>query len=160
MYSLVAPCTCGRTSIFHRVDIPGDLDREIACYRVMPGSIAVDRPVLDLHLPEETHITTVVRGDVVLTVNEALTLLSDDLVYIFTDPSHIPQLNRLFDPHRVPDRLEEDARHDETIAQYLVRRFHERPVVGDRAKLGKAELVVKNIENGRITKVGLRIRQN
>jgi NhaP-type Na+/H+ and K+/H+ antiporter len=33
-------------------------------------------------------------------------------------------------------------------------------VVGDRAPLGKAEFVVREIESGRITKVGLRIRSN
>jgi NhaP-type Na+/H+ and K+/H+ antiporter len=32
-------------------------------------------------------------------------------------------------------------------------------VVGDRAPLGKAEIVVRDIEAGRITKVGLRIRR-
>jgi cell volume regulation protein A len=167
------------------LDIPGHFDREIACYRVINGSIAADRAVGDLRLPEGTHITTVVRGDDVLTFDEHLRLLPDDLVYIFTDPDHLPQLNRLFDPHRVPDRLDEhifygdfvldgdagvanvaeayglplsNAREDETVAQYLVRLFHKRPVVGDRAPLGKAEFVVRDIENGRITKVGLRIR--
>jgi len=169
------------------LDIPGHLDREIACYRVIPGSIAADQPLSELRLPEGTHITTVVRGDAVLILDQATILLPDDLVYIFTDPHHIAQLNRLFDPHRVPDRLEEhrfygafvldgsagirdvaevyglpveDARNSETLAQYLVRRFRKRPVIGDRAPLGRAELVVRDIEDGRITKVGLRIRQD
>jgi len=168
------------------LDIPGHLDREIACYRVIPGSIAADRAIRDLRLPEDTHITTVVRGDDVLTSQEELKLIADDLIYIFTDPDHLPQLNRLFDPHRVPERLDEhlfygdfvldaDAgvrdvaeaygltfgavQSDETLAQYLVKRFHRRPVVGDRAPLGKAEVVVRDIEAGRITKVGLRIRR-
>jgi potassium/hydrogen antiporter len=168
------------------LDIPGHLDREIACYRVIPGSIAADRSIRDLRLPDDTHITTVVRGDEVLTSEHELRLLADDLVYIFTDPGHLPQLNRLFDPHRVPERLDEHlfygdfvldadagvrdvadayglplsaAQGDETLAQYLVKRFHRRPVVGDRAPLGKAEIVVRDIEAGRITKVGLRIRR-
>ena len=167
------------------LNIPGDLDREIVCYHVIPGSIVDNRSIHDLALPEDTHITTVVRGDLVLTFDERLTLLPDDLVYVFTDPSRIPHLNRLFDPHRVPDRLEEhyfyghfvldgaagvrdvadayglpldDPHKDQTLAQYLVKVFHGRPVVGDRTRLGKAELVVKDIEDGRITKVGLRVR--
>jgi cell volume regulation protein A len=167
------------------LDIPGHLDREIACYRVINGSIAADRAIRNLRLPEGTHVTTIVRGDDVLAFDEHLSLLPDDLVYIFTDPDHLPQLNRLFDPHRVPDRLDEhifygdfildgtagvknvaeayglplaNAREDETVAQYLVRLFHKRPVVGDRAPLGKAEFVVREIESGQITKVGLRIR--
>jgi cell volume regulation protein A len=169
------------------LDIPGHFDREIACYRVISGSIAADRTIRDLRLPEGTHITTVVRGIDVLTFDEGLALLPDDLVYIFTDPEHLTRLNRLFDPHRVPDRLDEhvfygdfvldatagvknvadayglpltNAREDETVAQYLVRLFHKRPVVGDRAPLGKAEFVVREIESGHITKVGLRIRNS
>ncbi len=169
------------------LDIPGHFDREIACYRVIPGSIAAERPVRNLRLPEGTHITTIVRGHDVLAFDEHLALLPDDLVYIFTDPDHLPQLNRLFDPHRVPDRLDEhifygdfvldadagvknvaeayglplaNAREDETVEQYLVRLFHKRPVIGDRAPLGKAEFVVRDIEGGRITKVGLRIRSS
>lgn len=169
------------------LNIPGDLDREIACYHVIPGSIVDNRSIRDLPLPEDTHITTVVRGDRVLTFEERLTLLPDDLVYVFTDPSHIPHLNRLFDPHHVPDRLEEhhfyghfvlnggagirdvadvyglpldDPHKDQTLAQYLGTVFHGRPVVGDRTRLGKAELVVKDIEDGRITKVGLRVGQS
>jgi cell volume regulation protein A len=169
------------------LDIPGHFDREIACYRVINGSIAADRAIRDLRLPEGTHITTVVRGSDVLAFDGGLALLADDLVYIFTDPAHLSRLNRLFDPHRVPDRLDEhvfygdfvldaaagvqnvaeayglplaNAREDETVEQYLVRLFHKRPVVGDRAPLGKAEFVVREIESGRITKVGLRIRSN
>jgi cell volume regulation protein A len=169
------------------LDIPGHFDREIACYRVIDGSIAADRTVGDLRLPEGTHITTVVRGSDVLTFSEMLMLRRDDLVYIFTDPGDLPRLNRLFDPHRVPDRLDEhifygdfvldatagvknvaeayglplaNAREDETVAQYLIRLFHKRPVVGDSAPLGKAEFVVREMEGGHITKVGLRIRSS
>ena len=132
------------------LDIPGHFDREIACYRVISGSIGADRAIHDLRLPEGTHITTIVRGDEVLTFDEGLKLLPGDLVYIFTDPDHLPRLNRLFDPHRVPDRLDEhvfygdfvldgdagmkdvadayglplaNAREDESVAQYLVRLF-------------------------------------
>jgi cell volume regulation protein A len=169
------------------LNIPGHLDREIACYRVAGGSIVANRLMRDLALPTDSHITTVVRGDVVLTFDEQLTLLPGDLVYIFTDPTHIPQLNQLFDPHRVPERLEEhrfygdfvldgaaslkdvldvyglrveDAGSDETLAKYLNRTFHGRAVIGDRVRIGKAELVVKQVEDGRIDKVGLSLRQS
>jgi potassium/hydrogen antiporter len=169
------------------LDIPGHLEREIACYRVSPDSMVAHRRIRELPLPEETHITTVVRENLVLTFDEHLTLLPDDLVYVFTDPDHIPHLNRLFDPHHVPDRLEEHrfygdfvldgnasladladvyglpidpAHRDATLAQYFERLSHGRAVVGDRARLGKAELVVRDIEEGRITKVGLRVRQH
>ncbi|HUF82192.1 MAG TPA: potassium/proton antiporter [Burkholderiales bacterium] len=168
------------------LDIPGHFEREIACYRVLAGSLAANRPIGELSISRDSHITTVVRNDLVMTVNEALTLLPGDLVYIFTDPAHVPELNRLFDPHQAPARLEEhrfygdflldgtagagdvadayglpidEARRSETLDGYLRSVFHGRPVVGDRVRLGSAELVVRQIDDGRITRVGLRIRQ-
>lgn len=169
------------------LDIAGHFDREIATYRVLPGCMAANRAVGDLTISPDSHIATVVRNDAVLTVSEALTLLPDDLVYVFTDPAHVPELNRLFDPHRGPARLEEhrfygdfllegaagagdvadayglpipDERRGQTLDGYLRAAFHGRPVVGDRIRLGKAELVVRQMDEGRITRVGLRIRQN
>jgi cell volume regulation protein A len=168
------------------LDIPGHLEREIATYRVMPECLAADRRLADLRLPDESHITAVVRGDAVLTFDPELRLLPSDLVYVFTDPGHIPQLNRLFDPHRVPDRLEEHRFYgdfvldgsarvadvaemygldvagvgdQQTLAEYLSKLFHRRPDVGDSRAFGKADLVVREISDGRISKVGLRVRR-
>jgi potassium/hydrogen antiporter len=168
------------------LDIPGHLEREIATYRVMPECLAADRRLTDLRLPDESHITAVVRGDAVLTFDPELRLLPSDLVYVFTDPGHIPQLNRLFDPHRVPDRLEEHRFYgdfvldgsarvadvaemygldvagvgdQQTLAEYLSKLFHRRPDVGDSRAFGKADLVVREISDGRISKVGLRVRR-
>ena len=45
-----------------------------------------------------------------------------------------------------------------SLADYLDEAFHGRAVVGDRVRLGAAELVVREIENGRISRVGLRLR--
>jgi cell volume regulation protein A len=168
------------------LDIPGHLEREIATYSVMPDCIAANRTVRELRLPDESHITAVVRGDAVITFEPDLRLQPGDLVYVFTDPDHIPQLNRLFDPHRVPDRLEEHRFYgdfildgsarvadvadmyglevarvagEQTLAEYLSRLFHRRPVVGDSRAFGKADLVVREIVDGRIAKVGLRVRR-
>ena len=168
------------------LDIPGHFDREIATYRVLPGCVAANRAVGDLAISRDSHIATVVRNDEVLTVTETLKLLPEDLVYVFTDPAHVPELNRLFDPHRAPARLEEhrfygdflldgtasagdvadayglpigDPHRTETLDGYLRTVFHGRPVVGDRVRLGKAELVVRQMDGGRITRVGLRIRR-
>jgi potassium/hydrogen antiporter len=168
------------------LDIPGHLEREIATYRVLPGSVAANRPIPELPISPDSHVTTVVRGHEVMTVSEAIKLLPDDIVYIFTDPAHVPELNRLFDPHRAPARLEEhrfygdflldgaasagdvadvyglpigEPHRTETLDGYMRTVFHGRPVVGDRVRLGKAELVVRQIDDGRIIRVGLRIRQ-
>jgi cell volume regulation protein A len=166
------------------LDIPGHFDREIACYRVLPGSLVANRPVGELSISGDSHITTVVRDDAVMNVNEGLKLLPDDLVYIFTDPARVPELNRLFDPHQAPARLEEhrfygdflldgaanagdladayglpieEARRNETLDGYLRTAFRGRPVVGDRVRLGQTELVVRQMDGGRITRVGLKL---
>lgn len=166
------------------LDIPGHLDREIACYRIMPGSMVVNRPVGELSISRDSHITTVVRNDEVMSVNDTLRLQAGDLVYIFTDPAHVPELNRLFDPRQGPARLQEqrfygdflldgsagagevadvyglpieEAHRSETLDAFLRARFHGRPVVGDRVRLARAELVVRQIDQGRITRVGLKL---
>jgi cell volume regulation protein A len=45
-----------------------------------------------------------------------------------------------------------------TLADYLDERSHRRVVVGDRAPLGNASLVVRELEDGRVSRVGLKIR--
>src|SRR5688572_27917746 len=79
----------------------------IASYYVLPGSPAANSQVSELGLPSGSPITTVVRGSDVLTWKDELELLPGDIVYVVTDQDHVAQLNRLFDPPRVPQRLEE-----------------------------------------------------
>ena len=108
-----------------------------------------------------------------------------DFVHLLSLPSCVPALNRLFEPHLEPDRLEEhryfgdfvlngDAvlgdvaavygidlppeQAAKTLAQYLNERSHGRVVVGDRAPLGRAQLVVREMANGRVSRVGLKLR--
>jgi cell volume regulation protein A len=45
----------------------------------------------------------------------------------------------------------------QTLAGFLTQTFHGRPVVGDRARLNGMELVVREIVDGRITRVGIRL---
>ena len=45
-----------------------------------------------------------------------------------------------------------------TLAEFLAGTFHGRVVVGDRVRVGGAQLVVREIENGQITRVGLKLR--
>jgi NhaP-type Na+/H+ and K+/H+ antiporter len=42
-----------------------------------------------------------------------------------------------------------------TLRETLARRFKGRPVVGDRLHLGDIELVVREVANGEVSKVGL-----
>jgi cell volume regulation protein A len=44
-----------------------------------------------------------------------------------------------------------------TLAEFLDKRFHKRCVVGDRVLLGALELVVREIDNATVSKVGVRV---
>ena len=169
----------------YNLDIPGHLDREIACYRVVPDTQAANLPLGELPIPPDSHVTTVVRDNAVMAVSSGMRLRPGDLVYVFTDPAHVPALNHLFDPRRAPARLEEhrffgdflldgsanagdvadayglpleEAHRNGALADYLDAAFRGRTVVGDRLRLGQAELVVRQIENGRVVRVGLKLR--
>jgi len=45
-----------------------------------------------------------------------------------------------------------------TLAAYLDELFHGRVVIGDRASLGNAVLVVREMQEGRVSRVGLKLR--
>jgi cell volume regulation protein A len=114
-----------------------------------------------------------------------LRFVAGDYLHLLAQPKIVPALNRLFDPHRAPARLEEhlyfgdfvlngDAvlgdvaevygvdvppQHlGKTLARYLDEHSHGRVVVGDRAPLGNALLVVREMDGDRVTRVGLKLR--
>ena len=45
-----------------------------------------------------------------------------------------------------------------SLAEYLQRVFRKRPVVGDRLKAGRVEFVVREVADGRVSRVGLKFR--
>jgi len=47
--------------------------------------------------------------------------------------------------------------HTMTLDKYLSKAFHHRAVIGDVVSIGSAQLVVREIENGVIRRVGLRL---
>ena len=167
------------------VDMPGHFEHEILGFEVKPGSMVAGRTLGDLVMPEGMKIMAAIRDGVPQDPAPGLDFRPGDFIYFLAQPQAIAHLGKLFDPHRVPDRLEEhryfgdfvlngDAMLDDlaaaygleapkgadgkSLADYLDRAFHGRAVVGDRVRIGAAELVVREIENGRISRVGLRLR--
>jgi cell volume regulation protein A len=152
---------------------------------VKPGSLASGRRLGELALPEGMKTMAAIRDGVPQDLAPGLELRPGDFVYFLAQPHGIPLLGKLFDPRRVPDRLEEhryfgdfvlngdavlgdlaatygleapEGAAAKSLADYLDQAFHGRAVVGDRVRVGAAELVVREIENGRISRVGLRLR--
>jgi cell volume regulation protein A len=167
------------------LDMPGHFEHEVLGYRVQPGCLVAARDLGSLELPEGIQIMAVMREGVPQPLQPALRFAGGDYIYLLAQPKLLPQLNRLFDPHQAPDRLEEhryfgdfvlngEARladladvyglevpqghAHETLAAYLDERFHGRVVVGDRASLGDAILVVREMQDGRVSRVGLKLR--
>ncbi len=167
------------------LDMPGHFEHEILGYQVRPGSLMAARDLARLELPDGMQIMAVMREGVPQPLRPELGLQPGDYVYVLAQPKLLPQVNKLFDPHQAPERLEEHlyfgdfvlngdallgdladvygleiAAGDtgETLADYLDQRFHGRVVVGDRAPLGSALLVVREMQDGRVSRVGLKLR--
>lgn len=125
-----------------------------------------------------------IRGTHVMKLETLGALQPGDYVYVLAVPGHVEALNRLFGVAHGPARLEEhrffgdfvlngDARvsdvaetyglaceghgPEETLAAWLARSFRGKPVVGDRLRTGAAELVVREVGNGVVTRVGLKL---
>jgi potassium/hydrogen antiporter len=167
------------------LDMPGHFEHEILGYQVQPGSLIAARDLATLELPPGMQVMAVMRDGKPQPLGRELRFAPGDFVYVLAQPEALPEVNRLFDPHQAPERLEEhryfgdfvlngDALLDEladvygleipasaagkTLAAYLDQLFHGRVVVGDRASLGSALLVVREMQAGRVSRVGLKLR--
>jgi cell volume regulation protein A len=167
------------------LDMPGHFEHEILSYQVQPGSLVAARDLATLELPDRSQVVAIMRDGAPQPLRPELELRPLDYVYLLAQPRSVTALNRLFDPHLAPDRLEEHryfgdfvlngdalladlaamygvevSPHDagKTLADYLNERSHGRVVVGDRAPLGRAELVVRELQDGRVSRVGLKLR--
>ena len=167
------------------LDMPGHFEHEIVEYRVQAGSAIATHDLAELALPPGVQIMTVMRDGVPQPLAPALRCAAGDYVYLLAQPKQISEVNALFDPHKAPPRLEEhlyfgdfvlngDAVLGElaavygfdvppehaakTLGEYLDERAHGRVVVGDRAPVGNALLVVREMRDGRVSRVGLKLR--
>ena len=168
------------------LDAPGHYEHEILGYEVRAGSQIAGRELSELRLSDRAQVMVVMRDGEALPLVPGLKFELRDYVYLLAQPKNLAYLGKLFDPHLEPDRLEEhryfgdfvlngdalmadlgmaygieipDEVGNLTLAAYLSRMFRGRAVVGDRADLGRAQLVVREIENGQVHRVGLRLRR-
>ncbi len=140
--------------------------------------------VRSLRLPGEARPVAVLRAGAAVQPEDAGTLAPGDTLYVLAPAATASTLSDLLVTPAAPAYLEKrqfygdfvlkgDAPLDLVTAQYdlplpaelagqtlesfLTRKLHGRPVVGDRARLGKLEFVVRAVADGHITQVGLRI---
>jgi len=165
------------------LDVPGHYEQEFVGYRVTSDTAAVGEMPAHLHLPDGVRVLTVIRGEHSLAPQDVTALELNDFVYLFSPGTAVPELDRLFAARVQRQDLDEhlffgdfvlngEARLGDvgamygfavdvevagrTLDEHLGRVLRARPVVGDRARLGDVELVVREMEGKKIAKVGLR----
>ncbi|MEX0730640.1 MAG: potassium/proton antiporter [Aquisalimonadaceae bacterium] len=176
-----------RSRVVHRMelDLPGQAEYELVGYMLEADSPAIYKMVRRLSLPENSQIVAMVRDGRPLQDTSTEILQENDYIYVLTPPDRLPALDRVLVAEHGPARLEEhiffgdfvlngdtplsalasaydliipdQQGEDETLGGYLLRLFKQRAVVGDRVRLNNMEFVVREIENGQITRVGLKI---
>ncbi|MGQ9424498.1 potassium/proton antiporter [Gilvimarinus sp. F26214L] len=164
--------------------IPDHPGWELLAYRVHSGSAADAYRVRKLPLPEGTKLMGVVRRGHVLAADADTDLEPDDYLILLTQAHDLAELSPLFQELptanylraseffgqfslRGDTRLRDVAgfymvplpkeNWDNTLAQFIARRYHGKPVVGDRVRVGNVEFVVRQIVGGEIFQVGLKI---
>ena len=164
------------------VEVPGHASLRLLGYRVTELSEAIGRSVNKLPLPPGVRIVAAFRDGKPLESIGQLEIAAGDLLYLITTDEHMALLDHLFVPAddaeeseqqrffgtftldgdaplgevaevygvEIPERVK-----SQTLAQYIDRHFHRRPVVGDFVRIGGMNLVVREMRNGRTTKVGI-----
>ena len=168
------------------VEVPGRAGLHLLGYRVNDLSAAIGRSVLQLALPAEVRVVAAFRdGKPVESIGQ-LEIAAGDLVYVITPGEHMTVLDLLFVP---ADDLEESEQQrffgtftlngeaplgevvemyggavaqaisSMTLAKYIDRQFRRRPDVGDYVRFGKLNLVVREMRDGQVSKVGIIVRE-
>ncbi len=171
----------------HRIDldIRGHWDFELLRYDLTETSPVLRHDLKKLPLPDQTSIAAIMRNDRLENHERIEALQPGDRIYLIALARHVDLLNRLFVALDNPDHLEEhrffgdlvldgganlkdvaefyglelppDAA-DATLAGHLHGIFRKRPAVGDRIRLGRVELVVRELDGNKISRIGLKFR--
>jgi len=166
------------------LDVPGQFEQELVGYRITPEAAAIGQSPSTLRLPAGARALAVIRGEESFSIADVEALAPDDYLYLLAPGRAVSALDKLFATMAQPDYLEEhhffgdfilkgNARLGDvagaygfkvdagiaaqTLADYLAQRFNRRPVVGDRCRLGSVEFVVREMREGVISLVGLRL---
>jgi cell volume regulation protein A len=167
-------------------DVPGAIGEEIVAYEVVAGSRAVNVTPTLLPLPKGGRFFALVRAGKPVPGAEALPLQEGDHVYLMIGADQHEALGELFggvgaDASRKEHRffgefvlpgesrlgdlveaydfiqLPAKTAPSDTLAELFRREFGARVVVGDRLQLDELGLVARQVREGRVTQVGLKI---
>lgn len=167
------------------LDVPSQREYEFVSYRIADDSPALYKPLGTLSLPENTQPVAAFREGVAVKNSTAHIIGPGDYIYLLAPPADLHAVDRVFVTSHGPARLDEpvffgdftlnadarladlaaaygfepplDLEPETTLAQYLERIFKKRVVVGDRVILGKLQFSVREMDDERITVVGLKV---
>jgi potassium/hydrogen antiporter len=170
-----------------RLKIPDDQGKELHLYQVIPGCNAVGMKPKLLPFSEGAQLAGILRRGVLLEpAAYQQALRTHDHVMILATLGSTSALARLFaSPAQISHSLlsafygdftikpeamlrelaqlysfELSSKYqDLSVADFLNKAFHGKPVVGDRAQLGHVQFVVKALEGDKIATVGLKFTQ-
>lgn len=164
--------------------LPSRMDRELIGYRVNERSAVAGKTLDSLTLPRRTRVLSLLRGDAVVPQPAVGVLQPGDYILLLCPPEQIFHLDRLFVPRRAVSAPREgtalgdfsfdgattlgaltqlydltlpDEDRDMTVGDYLAERLGKDASVGDVLRLGGSALVVREVADGRIVSVGLRL---
>ncbi|MCG5530161.1 potassium/proton antiporter [Halorhodospira halochloris] len=170
------------------IDVPQQTDYEIVVYRISSKSPAQHKPVNTITLPESAQVAALFRDGKALRDPQRQILKSGDYIYLVTLPKDISALDRIFVAPDGPSYLEEQrffgeftldgqtrlidlaaaygvsvpqgAQPEETLSDYLLWIFNGKAVVGDRVRIDNLQFTVREIEDGEIRSVGMRLSKD
>jgi potassium/hydrogen antiporter len=166
------------------IDLSPTADREAASWRVAANSPALDASFAALPLPRRTRLIAVIREGTVMNRQTLEKLAEDDYVIALAPPEHVITLDKLFSTRPVrrarfrSSELGEFTINadvtlgqlcalyslpfepmyfDKTLTEFIEMRLGNNAVIGDRVKIGEVELVVREFDRNRVTKIGLEL---
>ena len=166
------------------LEVPGQSDLMIIGYRIAPESHAVGHHVGQLMLPEDVRVVAAFRGKRAVEALSHFSIEAGDLIYVITPQEHAHLVDQILVPVDEAEEHEQaeyfgdfvlngDAVMEAvanvyganvppkakamTLAEFMAYRFHKRCVVGDRVLMGALELIVREMLDGKASKVGVRV---
>ena len=165
--------------------MPNNLEKEILVYHVVKGSQAVGRKIRNLPLVEGAECMGVIRKGIMLDDTSTKKFEAEDMVVVLGSAAVLKPMNDFFAPvarsagsdvalffgeftirpdvnladlaafygFRLPDRYA-----GMTVQDLFLKQYHGKAVVGDRVELETIVLIIKELKEGGIKTVGLKIK--
>ncbi|GAA4082317.1 potassium/proton antiporter [Zhongshania borealis] len=170
---------------FKSTHLPSNPHKDLVVYQVVTGSSVIGKSIYQLVLPDSAQVVALIRNEIPLNSNEENKLQESDQVVIVATTGMAEKLADLFSPaisrmssklssnyfgdfsirpnsalgdlallynFEIPDELKHL-----TVGEHIKRKFGGRPVVGDALTFPQLKLTVKEMKNGEISLIGLKL---